>query len=62
MIEKNIKRREIKDIPKQVEIEATSILARIKRMVPWTALAATTRDRTTAVKAMIAEWMIIITK
>ena len=58
----NIKRREIKEIPKQVEIEATSILARIKRMVPRTALAATTRDRTTAVKAMIAEWMIIITK
>ena len=51
----NAKRREIKEIPKQVEIEATSILTRIKRMAPQTALVATTRDRTTTVKDVIAE-------
>ena len=49
----SIIRRQINGNPKQVIMEAMSMLVSAKRMVPRTALAATTRDRTTAVKTII---------
>ena len=62
MIERSTECRQTRAIPKQVVIEAMSMLASTKRMVPRTALASTTKDRTTAVKTIIAASMTTITR